>query len=236
MPSTSETGHYKNIANFHQLHTVCNTIGPSYNPSNPLLSIASLNTLHNNALLAYNTSITTKQPYTQAVNARQTDFAGMKQLATRVFHAFKATPSVDPLLVKDLKSILDRIRGERTTKAVPETENAISVSQQSYDMLYSHYSKFIAVVMQLPAYSPNEPELQPAQLVTLQNLLLSRNQSVVQASLQYRATVIGRNEILYSEPNGIVPVARAVKRYIGSAFGTTSEVYKLVKGITFRGA
>ncbi len=233
MASTSETGHYKNIANFHQLYTVCNTLGPSYNPSNPLLSITSLNTLHNNALLAYNTSITTKQPYTQAVNARQADFAGMRQTATRVFHAFKITPTVDAALLADLKSILDRIRGERTTKAVPESENAISVSQQSFDMLYSHYSKFIALVMQVPAYSPNEPELQPAQLVTLQNLLLSRNQSVVQASMQYKATVIGRNDLLYREPDGIVPVAKAVKSYIGSAFGTSSEPYRIIKGIRF---
>jgi hypothetical protein len=236
MASTSETGHYKNIANFHQLYTVCLTLGTAYNPSNPLLGTTSLNTLHGNALGLYNTSITAKGPYTLAVNARQTEFLAMRQIATRVFHAFKATPSIDPLLVTDLKSILDRIRGERTSKALPQTENAISVSQQSYDMLYSHFSKLIALVMQVPTYSPNEIELQPTQLVTLQNQLLTRNQNTIQAALQFKAASIGRNDAIYAEPNGLVPVAKAVKSYIASAFGTSSEAYKLVKGITFRGA
>ncbi len=136
----------------------------------------------------------------------------------------------------DLKSILDRIRGERTTKAVPQTENAISVSQQSFDMLYSHYSKFISLIMQVPTYSPNEMELQPTQLVTRQNQLLTRNQSTIQAAILFKAATIGRNDALYSEPNGLLPVAKAVKSYIGSLFGTSSVEYKLVKGITFRKA
>lgn len=42
MPSTSETGHAKNIANFETLISFCIGYGSSYNPSKEALKVANL--------------------------------------------------------------------------------------------------------------------------------------------------------------------------------------------------
>ena len=45
MPSTSETGHAKNVANFEDLISFCNGYGAAYNPSKAALTITELNKL-----------------------------------------------------------------------------------------------------------------------------------------------------------------------------------------------
>lgn len=42
MPSTSETGHAKNVANFQDLISFCTGYGATYNPSKAALSVANL--------------------------------------------------------------------------------------------------------------------------------------------------------------------------------------------------
>lgn len=45
MPSTSETGHAKNVANFETLISFCTGYGATYNPSRDALKVANLQTL-----------------------------------------------------------------------------------------------------------------------------------------------------------------------------------------------
>jgi hypothetical protein len=45
MPSTSETGHAKNVANFETLVSFCTGYGATYNPSRDALKVANLQTL-----------------------------------------------------------------------------------------------------------------------------------------------------------------------------------------------
>ncbi len=42
MPSTSETGHAKNVANFETLISFCTGYGTTYNPSRDALKVANL--------------------------------------------------------------------------------------------------------------------------------------------------------------------------------------------------
>ena len=42
MPSTTETGHTKNVANFEDLISFCNGYGVTYNPSKDAIIIAKL--------------------------------------------------------------------------------------------------------------------------------------------------------------------------------------------------
>jgi hypothetical protein len=43
MAKISETGHAKNVANFTQMVTICTSYGAKYNPSNPTLQLAQMN-------------------------------------------------------------------------------------------------------------------------------------------------------------------------------------------------
>jgi hypothetical protein len=113
MASTSETGHYKNIANFSLLITTCQGFGSAYQPNNPVIQIANLLTRHATATTLHNAVAAAKQPYTQAVNARQIDFKPMPKLSTRIVNSLAVSPNVQSNLVDDARTILRKIRGIR---------------------------------------------------------------------------------------------------------------------------
>lgn len=87
MPSTSETGHAKNVANFEDLSPFCNGYGAAYNPSKAALTITELNKLQTNAKASLQQAKTTKTSFDNATNARQLAFKDLKPLATKVVNA-----------------------------------------------------------------------------------------------------------------------------------------------------
>ena len=64
MPSTSETGQAKNVANFEDLISFCNGYGATYNPSKDALTIAKLQDLQTNAKASLQQTKTAKQVLT----------------------------------------------------------------------------------------------------------------------------------------------------------------------------
>jgi hypothetical protein len=233
MASTSETGHYVNIANYNQLIVACTSFGAFYNPSNPLLSVASMQLLYTDALNQHNVVTAALQPYTTQVNFRQTRFALLRPLSVRIVNALSVAANVDPKIVEDARSIVSSIRGERISKVVPESETKISVAQTSYNMLYDHCAKLVALVAAVPTYAPNESDLQVINITAFSTSLLNANNAVIQAASNLRSAKMGRNEILYRTKDGLVDVALAAKVYVGSAFGKISEPYRTIKGIKF---
>lgn len=233
MASTSETGHYKNIANFNVLRTACASFGAFYNPSNSVLQVPNMVLLHTDAVTQHEAVSIALVPYRTSVNSRQTLFADMRKRATRIFYALKVAANVDPKIVEDARSILFSIRGTRISKAVPESETQISVAQTSFDNLYDHFAKFVALIIAVPSYSPNEVELQNATIIAMRDALLASNNLVISSAASLKTATMGRNDVLYRPTDGVVEVALASKVYIGSAFGKNSDPYRAVKGIKF---
>ena len=91
MASTSETGHIKNIANFEDLIAYCQSYGPMYNPSNPLLTIAQLQATYTAAQSVINEFKTQKTSFDSAVNLRRNAFEDLKPLSTRIVNALIAS-------------------------------------------------------------------------------------------------------------------------------------------------
>ena len=87
MPSISETGHIKNVANFEDLISLCNGYGATYNPSKDALTIAKLKDLQTNAKASLQQAKTNKTSFDNSTNARQLAFKGLKPLATKVVNA-----------------------------------------------------------------------------------------------------------------------------------------------------
>jgi hypothetical protein len=233
MASSSETGHYKNIANFNLLRTACASFGSNYNPSNPILQVPNMVLLYTDAATQHTAVTTALVPYKAAVNARQTVYADMRKRSTRIFYAVKVSANVDSKIVEDVRSILFSIRGERISKAIPESETQISVAQTSFDNLYDHFAKLVALVGAIPTYAPNEVELQIVTITALREALLAANNLVISAAASLNTATMGRNEILYRATDGVVEVALSSKTYVGSAFGKNSDPYRAVKGIKF---
>lgn len=242
MPSTSETGHAKNVANFEDLISFCNGYGASYNPSKTILTIVNLTTLHANSQSSITKVNNSKILFGNATNARQAAFNPLKKLSTRIVNALDATDATDKL-VKDARSINNKIQGKRAddkTKPVTASgteaaeDKSISVSQQSFDSLIENFSKLIDLVGTEPTYTPNETELQISTLQTTLGTLRAANTAVINTYTDYSNYRITRDNILYTSTTGLVDIALEVKKYVKSVFGASSPQFKQVSKLEFK--
>ncbi len=239
MPSTSETGHAKNIANFQTLISFCTGYGATYNPSRTAIQLPELNSLYIQARDSITQLNTIKTTYTHAVNERQLLFEPLKKRVTRIINALDATEATDKL-VQDARTIVNKIQGRRTGSKTTNTNEyeeeptkTISVSQQSYDSITENFAALIELLNSEPTYTPNETELQVATLQTLLNDLRAANLAVANANTQYSNARIARNNILYTPQTGLADIALDVKKYVKSIFGATSPEFKQISSLEF---
>src|SRR5215213_9518452 len=112
MSSTSNTGHAKNVANFGALISFCSGYGAAYNPANPVLALASLNTLHSSAQGQLTVINSQKAAWSTATNNRSQAFEGLQRLCSRIVHSFAACGASDAAL-DTLKSANRKMQGTR---------------------------------------------------------------------------------------------------------------------------
>ncbi|WP_298138005.1 hypothetical protein [Flavobacterium sp.] len=241
MKSTTETGHAKNVANFEDLISFCTAYGTNYNPSKTSISLASLNTIYTNALATIANVTTTKNAFDNVTGIRQTAFAPLKPLATKVINSLSATDALDTV-VKDAKTINRKLQGSRAmsssnSTAIPTASEGstttISTSQQSYDRLIDSFGKLIDLVNAETNYIPNETELQVTSLNTKLASLQTTNTAVISKYTDYSNARIQRNSLLYTNTSSLVETALDVKKYIKSVFGASSPQYKQVSSLKF---
>ena len=244
MPSTSETGHAKNVANFQDLISFCTAYGPGYNPTKASITLAALNTKHTtaiNALAVVNTSI---PPSTNAINQREIVFTPLSKLITRVVNAVAAS-DVSALVVDDVKTIARKLQGKRATPKITtivddptttanESQKSISAFQMSFDQRIENMHKLIQFLTAQPNYKPNEIELSIQGLTTQYNNMVNANTTAINAFTPVSNARISRNEILYNPNTGLVTVAANAKTYVKSVFGSTSPQYKQVSKLKFK--
>lgn len=234
MPSTSEVGHAKNVANFSDLIAYCTAYGATYNPSQAPLQLASLNTLHTSAQNQISNVTTAKNAFDTATGNRQVTFQPLRSLATRIFN-FVAVTDANPQTIADAKAINNKLQGKRATNATPPNAGGteISVSRQSYDMLTENFAALIDMVNSIPSYTPNETELTIPSLTAFHANLQTENNNVLHAEVAYSNARIARDTVLYDEATGLVNTASDVKKYVKAIYGATSPQYKQISGIKF---
>ena len=239
MPSTSETGHAKNIANFQDLIAFVTGYGTTYNPSKNALKLPQLNALLTISQTKLADVITKNTDYNNSVNDRMIAFDGLKALSTRLVNALETTDAPKEK-VSDAKGFNRKLQGKRaSTPATPTDPNTpapatISASQQSYDQQIQHFAGLISVLESETSYTPNETELQIATLTAKQADLVAKNNAVSIAYTGISNSRINRNKTLYEDGTGLVSVATEVKKYIKSVFGASSPEFAQVKGIEFK--
>ena len=241
MKSTTETGHAKNVANFEDLISFCTAYGVNYNPSKNSISLTSLNTLYTNALATISNVTTTKNSFDNVTGIRQTAFATLKPLATKVINSLSATDALDTV-IKDAKTINRKLQGSKASSSTTSTTEpstpdnsttTISTSQQSYDRLIDSFSKLIDLLNAETNYIPNETELQIATLSSKLVSLQAANTAVITKYTDYSNARIERNNLLYINNSSLVETALDVKKYVKSVFGASSPQYKQVSGLKF---
>lgn len=246
MKTIYETGHAKNAANFETLISFITAYGPAYNPSRASIALGSLQTVATNANAALAQVNTVLASYGNAVAAREVAFEPLKKLSTRLVNALKAT-DVAEAVIENLQAHNRKIQGQRATaKAatataskimVPPVEapsNQVSASQQSFDSQLDTFNKMIKLLASIPAYAPNEAELNISRLDALYTALKTENAAVVNNVTQLSNARLARNEIMYHPETGLVATAADAKSYVKSLFGASHANYKQISGLEFK--
>ena len=240
MPSTSEVGHAKNVANFQDLIEFVTGYGATYNPSKDALKVPQLEALLTNAQGKLADVVAQNATYNTKVNERQTAFSGLKALSTRLINALQITDATEQV-IDDAKGYNRKLQGQRSS-AIPTTPldpnapapNTISTSQQSYTQQLQHFAGLIEVLKSEPTYTPNETDLQTTTLEAKKTELQTKNDEVATAYVEVSNARIARNSTLYTKDDSIFEVASEIKKYIKAVYGTTSPEFAQVKGIEFK--
>jgi len=244
MTSTSETGHAKNVANFDELVSFVSAYGSAYNPSKASIKLTALQALATKAktvLKAVNAAIPV---YSICVADRELAFLPLNKLSTRIINAIKASDASSQL-TEDAKTYVRKIQGRRASPKKTEAEKQallaegkavkeISTSQLSYDSRVDSFDKFISLLKGITEYTPNENDLKTDALSALLDVLKTKNEAVIAATIPLSNARLVRNDVLYREKTGLVDTAMDVKTYVKSVYGAGAAQYKQISKLVFR--
>ncbi|PZF70969.1 hypothetical protein [Taibaiella soli] len=237
----SETGHYKNVANFKGLIHFCESLKSAYQPSRADMTIEKLNEYYNTATAVMDQVATAEIQLSQAVQNRQSLFEDTKKLAVKASVTLQV---VNPLSVaiKTAKHYIAKIRGKRLgtvasasdANETTEAPKARSAAQTSFDAIITHFDKLIAVIATEPGYAPNETEITVIGLQARLSLLKDVNDDAVRAAAKLKLLISQRDQILYKPDSGLTALARSVKQYIKVLYGAKSNELKAANVYSFR--
>lgn len=242
MPSTSEKGHAKNVANLSKLIEVCKGFGTKYNPAKAVLKIANLETRLTGCEADLQSVKDTNQAESTVRNNRKVSFKDKNKLSTRYLAAIKTSEGITDETIEDAISINKKVQGERitdlptakSTEGTPEEDNTISTAQLSYTNIVDHYKKYKSLITSLGAnYAPNETDLKLAALTAKITEWETLNAQVDTAETASKNALIKRDKNFYTEKTGIPDLAADVKEYVKSVFGAGSPEHKMVTKISF---
>lgn len=240
MPSTSETGHAKNIANFQDLIAFVTEFGAMYNPSKAALKLTTLQSKVDAEQAKLSAVVDKTTEYNNAVNERFEAFKDLRNLTTRLVNSLSTTDASDQTIA-DAKGFNRKIQGKKAsgvaaTPALPTdpAPKTISSSQQSYDQLTQHLSGLLSVLQSETSYAPNEAELKTASIKAKVTDMTKKNNLVGTKYAAISNARVARDKGLYTEKTGLVPIALEVKDYVKSVYGFKSPEYKQVSSIKFK--
>ena len=236
MPSTSEVGHAKNVANLQKL-TEQVTVYTLYNPPVDNLIIPNLQTLYTTANTKLSEVEDKRNANKNAITLRQSAFENLKPTSTTIINHLGILGLTEGTL--EQAKFLNRVSqgGQKKPTTPPnengETGNTVSTSRQSYTQQAENFGILLQLLATIPTYNPNEDELKLTNLTTYQASLMSATQAVDQTEAELNAKLIERDQILYADGTGLYSIAQNVKKYVKSLYGATSPEYTNVSNIEF---
>lgn len=241
MASTSESGHAKNLANANLLNTYILQLGATYNPSNPNLLLANLQSIYTTCNTHQNAVNTSVAPYTFAVDEREAIFAPVNKKVTVIRKVYKSTEGVTPAQMEDFMTIARKIKGTRKTAAASttdatEAQTQHSTSQLSYDQRTNNYGLLISQLQNTPNYNPNETEFKIATLQAERNAMLQATQNVANTFVPLNSARANRNNSFYLSENNLVDTFNKAKDYLSTILDSKSVQYKAIAKIKFKKA
>ena len=236
MPSTSEVGHAKNVANLQTL-TEQVKVYTLYNPPVTSIAVVSLQNLYSTASTKLSEVEDKRLANKNAIALRQSTFENLKPISTKIINLLSILGLSDGTLdqAKSLNRIIQGGQKKATTppeegKEAPKT---VSTSRQSYTQQAENFGILLQLLATIPAYNPNEDELKLTNLTVFQTSLVNSTQAVDQTEAELNNKLIERDQLLYADGTGLYTVAQNIKKYVKSLYGATSPEYTNVSGIEF---
>ena len=236
MPSTSEVGHAKNVANLQKL-TEQVTVYTLYNPPVENLTVPNLTALYSTASTKLSEVEEKRNANKNAIALRQDDFADLKSKCTKIMNHLDILGLSQGVLdqAKSLNRLIQgkSLKSKTTPEEGAEAPRTVSTSRQSYTQMADNFGILLQLLATIPNYNPNEEDLKLTNLTTYQASLMSSTQAVDQTEAQLNAKLIERDQLLYADGTGLYSIAQNVKKYVKSIYGATSPEYTTVSSIKF---
>ena len=236
MPSTSEVGHAKNVANLQKL-TEQVTVYTLYNPPVDNLKVANLAALYTTASAKLSEVEDKRNANKNAITMRQSAFENLKSTCTKIINHLEIL-ELPQGTIDQAKSLNRTIQGGQKKTTTPPEEGkeeakTVSTSRQSYTQQADNFGILLQLLGTITEYNPNEDDLKLTNLETYKNTLVSSTQSVDQTEAELNNKLIERDQILYADGTGLYSIAQNVKKYVKSLYGATSPEYTNVSSIEF---
>ena len=236
MPSTSEVGHAKNVANLQKLTEQVITF-TNYNPPVDNLKVVNLQTLYTTASAKLSEVEDKRHANKNAITLRQSSFENLKSTSTKIINHLEIL-GLPQGTIDQAKSLNRIIQGGQKKTTTPPDENGqpaptVSISRQSYTQQAENFGILLQLLATIPSYAPNEDDLKLVNLNAYKDSLVSSTQSVDQTEAELNTKLIERDNLLYADGTGLYSIAQKVKKYVKSLYGATSPEYANVSNIQF---
>ena len=236
MPSTSEVGHAKNVANLQKLTEQVITF-TNYNPPVENLKIVNLQALYTAASIKLTDVEDKRHANKNAITLRQSAFENLKSTSTKIINHLEIL-GLPQGTIDQAKSLNRIIQGGQKKTTTPPDENGqpaptVSISRQSYTQQAENFGILLQLLATIPSYAPNEDDLKLVNLNAYKDSLVSSTQSVDQTEAELNTKLIERDNLLYADGTGLYTIAQNVKKYVKSLYGATSPEYSNVSDIKF---
>ena len=236
MPSQSEVGHAKNVANLQKL-TEQVTVYTLYNPPIESLTVPNLQTLYTTSSTKLNEVEEKRNANKNAIALRQSAFENLKPTSTKIINHLDILGLLQGTL-DQAKSLNRLIQGGQKKTITPPEEGkeipkTVSTSRQSYTQQTENFGILLQLLATISTYAPNEDDLKLVNLNIYKDTLVSSTQAVDQTEAELNLKLIERDNILYADGTGLYSIAQNVKKYVKSIYGATSPEYANVSDIEF---
>ena len=234
MPSQSEVGHAKNVANLQKL-TEQVAVYSLYNPPVDNLKVTNLTALYSTASAKISEVEEKRNANKNAITVRQSAFENLKSTCTRIINLLEILGLPQGTL-DQAKSLNRTIQGGQKKETTPPEEGkepakTVSTSRQSYTQQAENFGILLQLLGTITEYNPNENDLKLANLNTYKDSLVSSTQTVDQTEAELNNKLIERDQILYADGTGLYSIAQNAKKYVKGLCVATSPEYKNVSSI-----
>lgn len=245
MKKNNDSGFPVNLANLATLISICLTFGARYKPVKFSIKLENLTALLDSVKLSLQIVDKALEEMSSAIKMRHNVFFELETLVTRIMGAVGSS-DILPDKEKKFAAIVRKFRGRRATPiaeprpvttpeaAEPEDVKINSTAQRSYDRKADNFSELVTFLKGEPNYLTDELDLKVEMLESMVSELEARNQAVRNTKAAYIKARIDRNKLFFEPRIGLVPCAKAVKKYVKSAFKANSPEFKSISGIAFK--